>query len=142
MKKPKYIPGDWVMFKGEKMQVIDSLRHTMPDHYEYEVKLNRPRSLWVKEDELVPIRLTEPILKSISDGKVYTYCDFCIKGKLYIETFPKKEPRGAVDIDIFSNVSPESYDVVQDDFYLTSVSYVHELQHLLYALNIEVEVKL
>ena len=95
---------------------------------------------WVKD--IVPIPLTQKILcKNKWEANAIEY-DYSIKDKLYFCAFPTDRKAGCIELDVYNNIAPsDSYDVCQDDFYLGNISYVHQLQHLLFGLNINYEIE-
>lgn len=47
-----------------------------------------------------------------------------------------------IELEAYNNIAPsDSYDVCQDDFYLGDISYVHDLQHLLFGLGLNSEME-
>lgn len=95
---------------------------------------------WVKD--IVPIPITQKILcKNKWEVNAIDY-DYSINNKLYFRSFPKDRKVGSIELDVYNNIAPsDSCDVCQDDFYLGNISYVHELQHILFGLNINSEME-
>lgn len=95
---------------------------------------------WVKD--IVPIPITQKILsKNKWEVNAIDY-DYSIKDKLYFRAFPIDRKEGCIELDVYNNIAPsDSYDVCQDDFYLGDISYVHDLQHLLFGLGINHEME-
>lgn len=90
---------------------------------------------WVKD--IVPIPITQKILcKNKWKANAIDY-DYSIKDKLYFRAFPTDKKAGCIELEVYNNIAPsDSCDVCQDDFYLGAISYVHDLQHLLFGLNL------
>lgn len=95
---------------------------------------------WVKD--IVSIPLTQKILcKNKWEANAIDY-DYSINDKLYFRAFPIDGKAGCIELEVYNNIAPsDSYDVCQDDFYLGDISYVHQLQHLLFGLDIKHEIE-
>ena len=95
---------------------------------------------WVKD--VVPIPITQKILcKNKWEVNAIDY-DYSIKDKLYFRAFPTDKKAGCIELEVYNNIAPsDSYDVCQDDFYLGDISYVHDLQHLLFGLRLNHEME-
>lgn len=95
---------------------------------------------WAKD--IVPIPITQKILcKNKWEANAIDY-DYSIKDKLYFRAFPTDKKAGCIELEVYNNIAlSDSCDVCQDDFYLGVISYVHDLQHLLFGLNINQEME-
>lgn len=95
---------------------------------------------WVKD--IVPIPITQKILcKNKWEVNAIDY-DYSIKDKLYFRAFPTDKKAGCIVLEVYNNIAPsDSCDVCQDDFYLGIITYVHNLQHLLFGLGINHEME-
>lgn len=95
---------------------------------------------WVKD--IVPIPITQKILcKNKWEVNAIDY-DYSINDKLYFRAFPADRKAGCIELEVYNNIAPsDSYDVCQDDFYLGDISYVHQLQHLLFGLGLNSEME-
>lgn len=95
---------------------------------------------WV--NDIVPIPLTQKILcKNKWEANAIDY-DYSINDKLYFRAFPTDRKAGCIELEVYNNIAPsDSCDVCQDDFYLGDISYVHQLQHLLFSLGINSEME-
>lgn len=95
---------------------------------------------WVKD--IVQIPITQKILcKNKWETNDIDY-DYSINDKLYFRAFPAERKVGCIELEVYNNIAPsDSYDVCQDDFYLGDISYVHDLQHLLFGLGLNIEMK-
>lgn len=95
---------------------------------------------WVKD--IVPIPITHKILcKNKWEANAIDY-DYSIKDKLYFRAFPTDKKAGCIELEVYNAIAPsDSYDVCQDDFYLGAISYVHDLQHLLFGLGLNSEME-
>lgn len=98
------------------------------------------KATWVKD--IVPIPITQKILsKNKWEVNAIDY-DYSIKDKLYFRAFPTDRKAGCIELEVYNNIAPsDSYDVCQDDFYLGDISYVHDLQHLLFGLRLNHEME-
>lgn len=96
---------------------------------------------WVKD--IVPIPITQKILcKNKWEANAIDY-DYSIKDKLYFRAFPTDKKAGCIELEVYNNIAPsDSCDVCQDDFYLGAISYVHDLQHLLFGLGLDSNLKI
>lgn len=96
---------------------------------------------WVKD--VVPIPITQKILcKNKWEVNAIDY-DYSIKDKLYFRAFPTDKKAGCIELEVYNNIAPsDSDDVCQDDFYLGTISYVHDLQHLLFGLGLDSNLKI
>ena len=92
-------------------------------------------------EDIEGIPLTQKILcKNKWEVNAIDY-DYSIKNKLFFREFTDSKT-GGVELEVYNNIAPsDSFDVCQDDFYLGTISYVHELQHLLFGLNINHEME-
>lgn len=89
---------------------------------------------WVKD--IVPIPITQKFLCKNGWQRNAVDYDYAINDKLFFCAFPNSET-GGIELDVYNNIAvPDSYDVCQDDFYLGNISFVHQLQHILWALGI------
>lgn len=98
------------------------------------------RRCLVKE-EIEGVPLTPEILEKNGWQENSISYDYSINDKLFFCSFPNIET-GGVDLDVYNNIAPESYDVCQDDFYLGNISFVHQLQHILWALGLDANLKI
>ena len=138
MKTNKYIPGDWVKYRGNNSPRYVQIWQVRENFLFLESGYGI-----VDFSEVEPIPLTlEILLKNgwKNDGIGY---DYQLKDKLYLLVeYKDKEHKVINSVEVYNNVSPESYDVGQDDFYLMTISYVHELQHLLFGLGFDFDFNL
>lgn len=142
MKQTKYIPGDLVKFKGNICEIM-SADNGDKRHSQYsviEVGKGILSFKFAHEREMEPIPLTSNILKK-NGWKDDGWYDFTYKDKLYLFSTEYDKKHNIISTEVHSNASPDSYDVCQDDFYLTTISCVHELQHLLFGLGINNEME-
>lgn len=138
MKQNKYIPGDWVRYIGN-----NSLKYVQIWQVRENFLFLESGYGIVDFSEVEPIPLTPEILEKSgwkNDGIGY---DYQLKDKLYLLVeYKDKKHKVIYSVEVYNNVSPASYDVGQDDFYLMTISYVHELQHLLFGLGLDSDFKL
>ena len=125
--KPTYIPGDLVYnHKGEVIRITSSyLKGTRLFYYKTD-EIGGSIGC-ILEEALKPIPLTPEILEK-NGWKKKMYCDWChylpIEGNiLYLSK--------GIGIDGAFSVG-----VGQDMSYIASISFVHQLQHLFFSLNI------
>lgn len=98
------------------------------------------RRCLVKE-EIEGIPITPEILeKNGWQANAIDY-DYNINDKLFFRALQNRET-GGVELEVYNNIAPESYDVCQDDFYLGNISFVHQLQHILWALGQDANLKI
>lgn len=144
MNKLEYIPGDLVMYKGNICEVRSS-DNGDKRHSQYciiQVGKGIESLTFAHERELESIPLTSEILLKNGwkdDGTGYYYQ---LKDKLYLLVeYKDKKHKVIYSVEVYNNISPDSYDVGQDDFYLMTISYIHELQHLLFGLGLNSEME-
>ena len=130
--KPTYIPGDLVYnHKGEVIRITSSyLKGTRLFYYKTD-EIGGSIGC-ILEEELKPIPLTQEILEK-NGWKKKMYCDWChylpIEGNiLYLSK--------GIGID-----GAFSVDVGQGMSYIASISFVHQLQHIFFSLNINYEME-
>ena len=125
----KYIPGDFVEYKGKICEVVMSRDN---DSYSIEESLN----CYLGNLDLTPIRLTCDILEkngwTRSEHHVdednfewYVYANSKVE-EIVIQYYPKDE------FSVF----------YYGDSEMQQINYVHELQHLLFGLDIDYKIKL
>ena len=124
MMMPKYIEDDIVKY-NDKIMVIKEPR----DGSHFDLFCPQERSVYclVDVEEIKPIPITVEILEK-NGWKKKMYCDWChyfpIEGNiLYLSK--------GIGID-----GAFSVDVGKDMSYIASISFVHQLQHLFFSLNI------
>ena len=124
MMMPKYIEDDIVKY-SDKIMVIKEPR----DGNHFDLFCPQERSVYclVDVEEIKPIPITSEILEK-NRWKKKMYCDWChylpIEGNiLYLSK--------GIGID-----GAFSVDVGKDMSYIASISFVHQLQHLFFSLNI------
>ena len=130
--KPTYIPGDLVYnHKGEVIRITSSyLKGTRLFYYKTD-EIGESTGC-ILEEELKPIPLTPEILEK-NGWKKKMYCDWChylpIEGNiLYLSK--------GIGIDGAFSVG-----VGQGMSYIASISFVHQLQHLLFGLGLNSEME-
>ncbi len=130
--KPTYIPGDLVYnHKGEVIRITSSyLKGTRLFYYKTD-EIGGSIGC-ILEEELKPIPLTQEILEK-NGWKKKMYCDWChylpIEGNiLYLSK--------GIGIDGAFSVG-----VGQGMSYIASISFVHQLQHLLFGLGLNSEME-
>ena len=134
----KYIKGDVVMYDN-KIMVVKEPRDG--SHFDLSCPQERLVYCFVSVVDIVPIPITHKILcKNEWKANAIEY-DYSIKDKLYFRAFTDYKTGGVV-LEVYTNIAPsDSYDVCQDDFYLGDISYVHQLQHLLFGLGLNSEME-
>ena len=127
--KQKYIVGDVVMYDN-KIMVIKEPRDG--SHFDLSCHKEGLVYCFVGVEDIKPVVLTPEILEK-NRWKKKMYCDWChyfpIEGNiLYLSK--------GVGID-----GAFSVDVGQDMSYITSISFVHQLQHLFFGLGLNSEME-
>lgn len=167
MNNLKYIPGDLVMTNGRPIGTAkDVVYRVVSSDPSKTLELNNGTVLkgvvllenlegakiedkgflccdscaWVKD--IVPIPITQKFLcKNKWEANAINY-DYSINDKLFFLAFPTDRKAGCLELDVYNNIAPsDSYDVCQDDFYLGNISFVHQLQHLLFGLGLNSEME-
>ena len=129
MDKLEYTPGDLVsVYVGIKKYIVEVIgTENENEALLYQIKFPNREIQYADKDNIVPIPITTEILKK-NGWKKKMYCDWChyfpIEGNiLYLSK--------GIGID-----GAFSVDVGQDMSYIASISFVHQLQHLFFSLNI------
>ena len=122
--KPKYIIGDIVEYDN-KVMVVKEPRDG--NHFDLSCPKEGLVYCFVGVEDIKPVVLTPEILEK-NGWKKKMYCDWChylpIEGNiLYLSK--------GIGID-----GAFSVDVGKDMSYIASISFVHQLQHLFFSLNI------
>ena len=122
--KPKYIIGDIVEYDN-KVMVVKEPRDG--NHFDLSCPKEGLVYCFVGVEDIKPVVLTPEILEK-NRWKKKMYCDWChyfpIEGNiLYLSK--------GIGID-----GAFSVDVGKDMSYIASISFVHQLQHLFFSLNI------
>lgn len=167
MNKLEYIPGDLVMTNGAPLCTAKNVVYrVVSSDPSKTLKLDDETTLkgsvylenlegakiedkgflfgdcfaWIKD--IVPIPITQKFLcKNKWEANAINY-DYSINDKLFFCAFPTDRKAGCLELDVYNNIAPsDSYDVCQDDFYLGNISFVHQLQHLLFGLELNHEIK-
>ena len=125
----KYIVGDFVMYDN-KIMVIKEPRDG--SHFDLSCHKEGLVYCFVGVDDIKPVVLTPEILEK-NRWKKKMYCDWChylpIEGNiLYLSK--------GIGIDAAFSVG-----VGQDMSYIASISFVHQLQHIFFSLNINYEME-
>lgn len=161
MNKLEYIPGDLVMTNGLPVGTAkDVVYRVVSSNPSKTLELNNGTVLkgavclenlegakigdkgflpcecfaWVKD--IVPIPITQKFLCKNGWQVNSVAYDYAINDKLFFCAFPNSET-GGIELEVYNNIAVSySYDVCQDDFCLGNISFVHQLQHILWALEI------
>lgn len=135
----KYIEGDVVMYDN-KIMVVKEPRDGI--HFDLSCHKEGLVYCFVSIVDIVPIPITQKILcKNKWEVNAIDY-DYSINDKLYFRAFPTNRKAGCIELEVYNNIAPsDSNDVCQDDFYLMDISYVHQLQHLLFGLGLNSEME-
>ena len=124
---PKYIPGDFVYDHNDEVIRITSsyLQGTRLFWY------SEGSSGWIREDAIKPIPLTPEILEKNGwkavDGKRLNYSS-------YEKVFISRERR--------PNIFMQNGKFYHDLFGKNRIDFVHQLQHLLFGLDLDSNIKL
>ena len=144
MDKLEYIPGDFIsVYVGVKKYIVEVIgTENENEVLSYKIKFPNGEIQYADKDNIVPIPITQKILcKNKWETNDIDY-DYSINDKLYFRAFPAERKAGCIELEVYNNIAPsDSYDVCQDDFYLGDISYVHDLQHLLFGLGINHEME-
>ena len=119
MKQSKYIPGDWVKASGHLCRVEEVFVNRFTKEYEYTLVYPNGNSSRIVIGEIEPVPLTPEILKK--SGWEWDDQDFRL---------------GTLDL-----FPVENYFVL-DGFWDKNLKYVHQLQHLLFGLELKLEVNI
>lgn len=119
MKQIEYIPGDWVKASDQLCRVKEVFVNNFTDEYEYIFVYRNGVSSRVGIGYIEPVPLTPEILKE--NGWEWDDHDFRL---------------GALDLFPVGNY------FILDGFWDKKIKYVHQLQHLLFGLDDNSEIKI
>lgn len=119
MTQIEYIPGDWVKASGQLCIVEEVFVNRLTKEYEYTLIYPNGNSSRIVIGEIEPISLTPEILEK--NGWKWDDHDFRL---------------GALDLFPVGNY------FILDGFWDKKIKYVHQLQHLLFALDDKSEIKI
>lgn len=133
MDKLEYIPGDLVsVYVGIKKYIVEVIgTENENEVLSYQIKFQNGEIQYADKDNIVPIPLTPEILKKNGwkrDEERSFKTQFYYKKKFGVRI-------------MFVIVREEDSIVVYDGALLRIIKYIHELQHLLFGLNISHEMK-
>lgn len=131
----KYIVGDWVKFLSEKSKIIEV-------YEDGSYFMDSPNITGCpKEEELSPIPITPDILekngwdKEEIEGNIFSLSEAFLGGD-------KDDEDNYTHFSIFYNNEKDGWDIdMRGNPLKHEIHYVHELQHLLFGLNIEYEME-
>lgn len=131
--KLEYIPRDLVsVYVGIKKYIVEVIgTENENEALLYQIKFQNREIQYADKDNIVPIPLTPEILKK-NGWKKKMYCDWCyylpIEGNLlYLSKGTGID--GAFSVSVGQGMS----------YYVASIKYVHQLQHLLFGLGLNSE---
>lgn len=125
MKQSEYIPGDWVKASGQLCRVEEVFVNRLTNESEYTLIYPNGNSSRIAIGEIEPVPLTPEILEKNGWEK---------KDDLYWKSYELVtlvvQDKILRIVDLYSNLI------------LRSLEYVHELQHLLFGLDDNSEIKI
>lgn len=127
MNKLEYIPGDFTTWLGRKVRIDGVI--VDPDTKQidyYEIADTGSESVFQGED-LKPIKLTRTILKNNGWESINDKYALKIKNANYV---------------VLEFTEDGIYTYINENTMLFTIKYIHELQHLLYALHIDSNLKI
>ena len=119
MKQSEYIPGDWVKANDQLCRVEEVFVNRLTKEFEYTLVYPNGNSSRIVIGEIEPVPLTPEILEK--NGWEWDEQDFRL---------------GTLDL-----FPVENYFVL-DGFCNKKLKYVHQLQHMLFGLGIDSEIKI
>lgn len=127
MDKIEYIPGDFTTWLGRKVRIDGVIvdPNTKQIDY-YEIADTGSKSIFQGED-LKPIKLTRTILKKNGWKSINGNYALKIKNANYL---------------VLEFTEEGIYAYINEKTMLFTIKYIHELQHLLYALHIDSNLKI
>lgn len=127
MDKIEYIPGDFTTWLGRKVRIDGVIvdPNTKQIDY-YEIADTGSKSIFQGED-LKPIKLTRTILKKNGWKSINGNYALKIKNANYL---------------VLEFTEDGIYAYINEKTMLFTIKYIHELQHLLYALHIDSNLKI
>lgn len=122
-----YIPGDLVTWLGRKVRIDGVIVDTNTKQIDYyEIADTGSESVFQGED-LKPIKLTRTILKKNGWKSINGKYALKIKNANYV---------------VLEFTEDGIYTYINENTMLFTIKYIHELQHLLYALHIDSNLKI
>lgn len=142
MIQSKYIPGDLVKASGQLCRVEEVFVNRLTKEFEYTLVYPNSNSSRIVIGEIEPVPLTPEILSE--DGwAYYTHCD---EERIYLKDYKGEllyigvyEDDGEYIVHVFNGINDYN---CASDYYLRSVKYVHQLQHLLFGLGLNSEMNI
>lgn len=125
MKQSKYIPGDWVKASGQLCRVEEVFVNRLTKEYEYTLIYPNGNSSRIVIGEIEPISLTPEILEKNGWDKKD---DLFWKSYELVTLVVQDKILRIVDL--------------RSNLILRSLEFVHELQHLLFGLDDNSEIKI
>lgn len=128
MSKPKYIPGDWVMYKGEIAQVEGVSLVAFNEKYEYIVRFEDRHTRRVCEFEIDGFYITPAILEK-NEWKFIDIIPYPAYAKGVLSEYCLFLAKDAWNFKYNGRILSEN------------MKFIHELQHILFGLGIDNEME-
>jgi len=139
MEQNIYIPGDLVMFNNEVV-MINEVDNAAGDEnpFIYITCTNKRKSFYERSSEVNPIPLTPEILKK---NGWYETSDGVFEKSIFIGKDEDNEEIYAHLIAFYEGI--DGWDIDKEDTFLVhNIHYVSQLQHLLFGLGLDSNIKL
>lgn len=139
MTQIEYIPGDWVKASGQLCRVEEVFVNRLTKEYEYTLVYPNGNSSRIVIGEIEPMPLTPEILECGWKGTIYHSC----KGDVpYFIKYVEGDREISYIAIAFYRQGTVSEVWHNGHFLKRPIRYVHDLQHLLFGLGIDSEIKI
>lgn len=144
MTQIEYIPGDWVKASGQLCRVEEVFVNRLTKEYEYTLIYPNGNSSRIVIGDIEPIPLTPEILeKNGWKGSIYHSCkgDATYAVPYYIKYVEEDREISHIAIGFYRHGT--TCEVWHNGHFLRRpISYIHQLQHLLFSLKLNSEIKI
>lgn len=141
MIQSKYIPGDWVKASGQLCRVEEFFVNRLTKEYEYTLVYPNGNSSRIVIGEIEPVPLTPEILEK--SGWVREDGIFGVSGDFKkIIGDPARKKGDITYLSVYPFFDDDGFTFFYNNQKLAIIHYVHELQHLLFGLDDNSELKI
>lgn len=128
MEKLEYIPGDLVKFATNTYTIVNFEENFLQNKICYAlISTNSTKTAFVADRDILPIPLTPEILSKNGWKSINGKYALKIKNANYV---------------VLEFTEDGIYTYINENTMLFTIKYIHELQHLLYALHIDSNLKI
>lgn len=140
MKQSKYIPGDWVKASGQLCRVEEVFVNRLTKEFEYTLVYPNGNPSRIVIGEIEPVPLTPEILEK--SGWVREDGIFGVSGDFKKNIGdPAQKKRDIICLSVYPFFDDDAFSFFCNNQKLDNIHYVNELQHLLFGLDDNSEIK-